>query len=212
MIFVPQSYKILTDISDGGLNELKTIEQAGRICYQSQNKATNDGESAKKFVDNCIKRGHMTPLEHVNLSVLFITDRGVTHELVRHRLAAYNQESTRYCNYSSNKFNGDVQFIIPHDMCDWQESDRKTFKAACEDAESYYKTLIFHGMSPQEARAVLPTCTKAEIVMTANLREWRHVFELRCTAGAHPQIQALLRPLLLELKERIPVVFDDIVF
>ena len=214
MILVKPSFDIITVINR--LNILRNIENAGRTCYKSEKKITET--SAVRFSKNIIKRGHESVIEHENLSVRFICDRGVTHEIVRHRLASYSQESTRYCNYSSG-----VTFIIPpwidispgeYTRKDIEVLDLKQdFGEWCEAmlvSEEKYLSLIELGWSPQMARTVLPNSLKTEIVMTANLREWRHVLKLRTSKVAHPQMQEIMRPLLKEFKESIPVIFDDI--
>ena len=141
----------------------------------------------------------------------FVVDRGVSHELVRHRLASYCQESTRYCNYAKDDFGSEITFIIP-EYLDYKSEGWNIWKdtmKVCEDA--YFKMLNF-GLSPQEARAVLPNSLKTEVIMTANIREWRLFFKLRTASAAHPQMREVTRPLLDELKELIPVVFDDITY
>lgn len=170
--------------------------------------------SAKKFVENLIKRGHEAMLEHSSLSVKFICDRGVSHELVRHRLASFAQESTRYCNYSQDKFGNELTFIMPcffeSDTCE----AALNWIGAMNEAEKRYFAMLKCGCTPQEARSVLPNSIKTEVVMTANYREWRHFFWLRAarkTGPAHPQMEELTVPLLDEIASRIPVVFDDIV-
>lgn len=207
MKIINASTEILTPITG---DELQRIEYAGRTCYKSEDKITDD--SAKKFVENLIKRGHEAMLEHSSLSVKFICDRGVSHELVRHRLASFAQESTRYCNYSQDKFGNELTFIRPcffrmgtSQYCDWRR--------AMEMCEQTYLNLITSGSTPQEARSVLPNSIKTEIVMTANYREWRHFFWLRAarkTGPAHPQMEELTVPLLKEIVGKIPYVFDDI--
>lgn len=210
MKIIQQSYEIMTEISPGGVQELQQIERAGRVCYKSENRITEDGESAKTFVKMLIGSGHEAMIEHSSLTVKFITDRGITHELVRHRVISAAQESTRYCNYSKDKFGSEITVIAPL----WYKGNGNPtdigFEKACENAETAYFCLLAHGLKPQDARAVLPTCLKAELVMTANYREWRHIFRLRTSSAAHPQLRALLIPLLDEIKERIPVIFDDI--
>ena len=208
MNIINAGYEILTDITG---NELKDIEKAGRTCYKSESNITDD--SAKKFIENLIKRKHEAMLEHSFLSIKFICDRGVSHELVRHRLAAFAQESTRYCNYSKDKFGNELTFIRPcffvgdtNKMEEWED--------AMMNAEHSYMRLINDGATPQEARSVLPNSIKTEVVMSANYREWRHFFKLRAgreTGPAHPQMEEITIPLLKELKEKIPVVFDDII-
>jgi thymidylate synthase (FAD) len=188
---------------------LKNIERAGRTCYKSENKI--DSNSAAQFVKMVIKRGHETVLEHEKITVRVICDRGVSHEIVRHRIASYSQESTRYCNYSKDKFGKEIQAILPYF---WSDGDNIQKFAIWEDAmnhaEKAYNKLIELGASPQEARSVLPNSLKTEIVITMNLREWRHFFRLRTSANAHPQMIEIALPMLEEFKKRIPVVFDDI--
>lgn len=208
MKIINASTEILTPITG---DELQKIEYAGRTCYKSEDKIT-DG-SAKKFVENLIKRGHEAMLEHGSLSVKFICDRGVSHELVRHRLASFAQESTRYCNYSQDKFGKELTFIMPC-FLEGGTDPYMYWENAMSDAEIYYFSMLDSGCTPQEARSVLPNSIKTEVVMTANYREWRHFFWLRAarkTGPAHPQMEELTCPLLDEISSRIPVVFDDIV-
>lgn len=186
---------------------LKHIERCGRVCYKSENKIT-DG-SARKFVENIIKRGHESVLEHASITVKFVVDRGVSHEIVRHRIASYSQESTRHCNYSKHCFSDEVTFINPL-FFDDSKYQYKVWKNSCVKAEADYLLLLDQGCTPQEARAVLPNSLKTELVMTANLREWRHFLRLRTNKAAHPQMREVAIPLLRKLQEIIPVVFDDI--
>jgi thymidylate synthase (FAD) len=205
MKVIKPSYEILTPID--GEQILKHIELCGRVCYKSEDKITDD--SARKFVANIIKREHESVLEHFDISLRFICDRGVSHEIVRHRIASYSQESTRYCNYSPDKSEEGIVFIEP---CFWKDGSREMagWYQAMLDAEDTYDTLISLGSTPQEARSVLPNSLKTEIICTMNLREWRHFFKLRTSKAAHPQMRELVIPLLAELKEKVPVVFDDI--
>lgn len=208
MKIINASTEILTPITG---DELQRIEYAGRTCYKSEDKITDD--SAKKFVENLIKRGHEAMLEHSSLSVKFICDRGVSHELVRHRLASFAQESTRYCNYSKDKFGNELTFIKPCFLKNGTDP-YIYWKNAMSDVEMYYFAMLGGGCTPQEARSVLPNSIKTEVVMTANYREWRHFFWLRAarkTGPAHPQMEELTVPLLYEVSGLIPVVFDDIV-
>lgn len=186
---------------------LKHIEACGRVCYKSEAKITSD--SCLKFVRSIIERGHEAVIEHFSLTVKFICDRGVSHEIVRHRLASFCQESTRYCNYAKDQFDGHIAVIKPI-FFDENTYGYKCWKVACETAEMEYFALINAGCKPQQARAVLPNSLKTEVVMTANLREWRHFFKLRTAKAAHPQMREIAIPLLQEMKERIPVIFDDI--
>jgi thymidylate synthase (FAD) len=186
---------------------LQRIEIAGRTCYKSEDKITD--QSARAFVRRIIASGHLSVIEHIHMTIKFIIDRGVSHELVRHRLASYSQESTRYANYSKNKFGNEITVIRP---CFWEESSSKYqyWKKAMENAERTYLQLIDMGARPEQARSVLPNSLKTEVVMTCNLREMRHVLDLRCSKAAHPQIREVMQPLLTELHEKIPVVFDDV--
>lgn len=192
-----------------GQEILNKIERCGRVCYKSEGKIEED--SAAKFVAGIIKRGHEAVLEHASVTVKFVVDRGVSHEIVRHRLASYCQESTRYCNYSKEDFGSEITFIIP-EYLEYKSESWNIWKSAmksCEDA--YFKMLDF-GLSPEQARAVLPNSTKTEIIMTADLREWRTFFKLRCANAAHPQMREVTRPLLEDFKKLIPVIFDDITY
>lgn len=186
---------------------LRRIEQCGRVCYKSEDKITDD--SAEKFVANIIKRGHEAVLEHQSITVRFVCDRGVSHEIVRHRLASFCQESTRYCNYSNGDFGGEITVIKPLYLMEGTEA-YDCWKDACEHTEGFYFEMLSYGCSPQEARAVLPNSLKTEVIMTANLRERRHFLKLRTANAAHPQMRQLARPLLCTMQELVPVVFDDI--
>ena len=181
----------------------KDLEMWGRTAYKSEDLITES--SAEKFLAGIVKRGHESVLEHVSITVRFICDRGVTHELVRHRLVAYTQESTRYCNYNKKG----VVFIEPFF---WREEPHQynCWLSVVEHAERAYNYLINNGATPQEARSVLPNSLKTEIVATANIREWRHILRLRCSKNAHPQMRELMVPLLKELKNVLPVLFEDI--
>ncbi len=209
MKIIKPGYEILTPISDGGLKELQLIERIGRVCYKSEERITEDGESARKFVKMLIDRGHEAMIEHSLLTVRFTCDRGVSHELVRHRTASYAQESTRYCDYSKGKFGSEITVIAPFYLTEGSEEEA-AWRESCEAAEKAYFASLKSGLSPQQARAVLPTCLKTEIVMSANYREWRHVFALRTAPAAHPQMREIMLPLLAELKTRLPIIFDDI--
>lgn len=203
--------KAFIDQAVDGEAILKHIEAAGRVCYKSEEHIAE--KSAEKFVRGILKRGHEAVIEHVSISARFICDRGVTHEIVRHRVASYCQESTRYCNYSQDKFDGgQITFIKP---LFWEETDAlstpyRVWKEAMQNIENTYLWLIDHGAQPQEARSVLPNSVKTEIVMTCNLREWRHFFRLRCAKAAHPQMRQVALMLLKEFHEKIPVFFDDL--
>ena len=190
-----------------GTAVLKRIEQCGRVCYKSEGQITEG--SAPRFVETLIKRGHEAVLEHCSFTVKFVCDRGVSHEIVRHRMASYCQERTRYCNYGKGDFNGEIIVIEPSYLIKGTAA-YDAWKAACEATEQAYFDLLNWGLSPQEARAVLPNSLKTEVVMTANIREWRHILKLRCSKAAHPQMREVATQLLKELQEKIPVLFDDI--
>ncbi len=190
---------------------MTTIEKAGRTCYKSEHNIS-DG-SAEKFITNILRSGHESVIEHEKLTVRFICDRGVTHELVRHRIASYSQESTRYCNYCNDKFGNELTFIKP---CFWDESTEdgkakmEVWKESLANIEKQYFKLIELGAKPEEARDILPNSLKTEIVVTMNMRSWRHFFKLRTAERAHPQIRQISIMLLEELKEKLPVLFGDL--
>ena len=200
---------------------LKKIERIRRVCYKSENNIKDD--SAERFVKSIITRGHESVLEHASVSVCVICDRGVSHEIVRHRVASYSQESTRYCNYSNDKFGNELTFIKP---CYWEnENNTHEFEMSvayrCRNEyeqwlkcmwniEQCYFAMLEHGATPEEARSILPNSLKTEIVMTMNLREWRHFFKLRTSNKAHPQMREVANMILKEFKEKIPVIFDDV--
>lgn len=193
------------------MRNLKALEHIGRTCYKSEKNITDI--SAERFVKNLIDRGHEAIIEHAYITVKFICDRGISHEIVRHRLASFAQESTRYCNYTSDKFDNHITVIKPIFYDDTESVQYKTWFDSCMQSEQAYFKLIANGSTPEEARCVLPNSLKTELVMTANLREWRHFFKLRAadtTGKAHPQIKQLTIPLLKELQSLLPVVFDDI--
>lgn len=222
MKIIKPSYEILSEIDRDKI--LQLIEIAGRTCYKSEEKITT--ESASKFIERMIKSGHHSVIEHFNITVRFICDRGVTHELVRHRLASYSQESTRYCNYSKDKFDNQLTFILPNwienlEVGEYNHEDilhidvrieatKYLWMKAILDSEIYYLDLIGNGWSPQRARSVLPNSLKTEIVATANLREWRHILKLRTSTKAHPQIREIMIPLQEELRNILPEVFENL--
>ena len=199
---------------------LKHIEKIARTCYKSEDLINN--ESAEKMIKKLIKMNHLAMIEHASVSVLFTCDRGVTHEIVRHRVASYAQESTRYVNYSKDKFGNEIGYIdiaggialdtkmkdLPVETIDAIISE---WNQACIDAEKHYMKMLELGATPQIARSVLNNSTKSDINVTMNLREWRHFFELRCDTPAHPQMRELVIPLLKEMSEVIPIVFDDLI-
>lgn len=194
-----------------GQKVLQKIEAAARTCYKSEGKIQEG--SAAKLVAGLIKSGHEAMLEHASVTVKFVVDRGISHELVRHRLASFAQESTRYCNYSKDDFGSEITFIIP-EYLEYKSEGWNIWKESMKQAEDAYFKMLDFGLSPQQARAVLPNSLKTEVVMTANLREWRHFFKLRAlgtTGKPHPQMLEVAVPLLEDMTNLIPVVFDDLV-
>jgi len=211
MRIVPASYKIESKLSS---DLLLDIERYGRTCYRSEDRIFNL-ETAGKFVAMLIRRGHHSVLEHGSITVRFVCDRGVTHEIVRHRLASYSQESTRYCNYTDGKFDSEITVIKPFGLEGYAYN---LWEQSCKEAEVKYFAIVAQLKEegwdekkiPSWARSVLPNSLKTEIVMTANPREWRHFFSLRAAPPAHPQMREVACPLLAEFHERVPVLFDDV--
>lgn len=193
---------------------LKKLEKIGRVCYKSESKITD--ESAERFLRSIINRGHESVIEHEAITVRMVCDRGVSHEIVRHRIASYSQESTRYCNYSGDKFNNQITVI---DLVDGfaydleNENDRAKYDVwvkAMESCEEAYFKMLELGASPQEARSVLPNSLKTEIVITMNLRAWRNFFRLRLDQAAHPQMREVAAIAFCEFSKRLPVFFTDL--
>lgn len=189
------------------VEQMKKVEFIGRKCYKSEDKITDD--SYDRFIRMLVSKGHEAMIEHGGFSVCFTVDRGVSHELVRHRLASWAQESTRYCNYSNEKFGREITVIRP---CFLKETDPEyaRWHHSCMHAEKGYFDLLDSGRSPQEARSVLPNSLKTEVVMTANFREWRAFFKLRADKPAHPQMRQVVQPLLDKMIDLAPPVFDDL--
>lgn len=206
MKIIEPSFEILNEI-DGEMI-LKSIEKIGRVCYKSEESI--DVDSAVGFVSKILKSGHESVIEHEKISVKIICDRGISHEIVRHRIASYSQESTRYCNYFEDKFGNELTFIRPFY---WKDEVEKydLWVQTMQQIENTYNSLIKLGAKPEEARCVLPNSLKTEIVVTMNLREWRHFFALRTSKRAHPQMREIANPLLHKMQEILPIVFDDII-
>jgi thymidylate synthase (FAD) len=220
MILIKPSYEIMTPVDRKGI--LKLLELAGRVCYKSEGSITED--SCVGFVQKIQSRNHLSVIEHCSLTVKFVIDRGVSHELVRHRLCSFSQESTRYCNYSKEKFGSNITFVIPP----WVNITPSEYNSASQisvskdeissdidylwyeslrRSEKCYLSLLEEGWTPQQARSVLPNSLKTEIVVTANLREWQHIFSLRCHESAHPQMREIMIPLRNELHLELPEIF-----
>ena len=205
MKIIEPYFEIMDEVD--GRKMLQKIEKIGRVCYKSEELITED--SAETFVRNILKRGHESVIEHEKISVKMVCDRGVTHEIVRHRVASYSQESTRYCNYQKDKFGNELTFIKP---VFWSEDSEEyaVWKHMMQQCEEQYMHLIRLGASPQEARSILPNSLKTEIVVTMNLRELRHFFRLRTAGAAHPQMREIACMVLEEFRRQIPVVFEEL--
>lgn len=188
-----------------GVRICKELEKAARTCYKSEDRITDD--SYRKMLRDIVDSEHESVIEHEKITVRIVCDRGVSHEAVRHRLASFSQESTRYCNYAKDKFGNEVTFIRPLFR---DPGSEPYWRAAMEEAEKAYFVLINRGCNPGEARSVLPHSVKTELVMTANIREWRHILRLRTSPRAHPQMRQIMVPFLRHLRERIPLLFEDI--
>lgn len=201
MKIIEQRYEIL----DLPFKGIQLLEVVGRTCYQSKDQITND--SAEKFVNMLVDKQHHAMIEFGDIIVKFVTNRGVTHELVRHRMCSFAQESTRYVKYS-----GDMVFIRPvwMDNTEVNSDAVMLWESHMLDSETRYRMLLENGWKAQQAREILPNSLKTEIVVKANIREWRHIFSLRCAKASHPQIVALMTPLRDELKTLLPVVFDGV--
>ena len=210
MKVIKPSFEILTPVDREAV--LKHLETVARTCYKSEDKITE--QSAPKMVKGLIKSHHTAMIEHFSVSVKMIVDRGVSHEIVRHRIASYAQESTRYCNYSQGKFGNEITVIKPL-FFDEGTPEYIIWEESCMQAEKAYNELIEMGRSPQEARSVLPNSLKTEIVVTMNLREWIHFFNLRAlgTTGApHPQMKEIAMMMLEEFSNQLPEIFGDMYF
>ncbi|MCC8043877.1 MAG: FAD-dependent thymidylate synthase [Clostridiales bacterium] len=205
MKIIPAKVEFITPI-DGNV-VMKRLEECGRVCYKSEDKITED--SAEKFLRGVIRRGHESVLEHCFFTVRFTVDRGISHELVRHRIASFSQESTRYCNYSKDGFGNEITVIKP---CFLQEDTLgyAIWESTCEHTEKSYFDMLGCGCTPQEARSVLPNSLKTEVVMTCNIREWRHFLLLRCSKTAHSQMREVATQLLEMVMKEMPVLFEDI--
>lgn len=179
---------------------IKKLELSARKCWQSEPK----DQPASVFLRNIIKRGHTSVLEHVSLTFDIICDRGVSHELVRHRIASYSQESTRYVKYNNN-----MQFIEPIDLYQ-NELLYDIWYNECEHSEDTYRKMMELGAKAQEARSILNNSLKTEVRMTINIRSLRNFFDLRCDKAAHPHMKEIAIPMLLTMKTYLPGLFDDI--
>ncbi|MCP4747018.1 MAG: FAD-dependent thymidylate synthase [Desulfobacteraceae bacterium] len=186
---------------------LKHIEAAARTCYKSEDKI-KDGSDVN-LLRSLVKSGHHSVFEHISVSVKIVCDRGISHELVRHRICSFSQESTRYANYSKNKFGSEITVIRPFF---WSEGSKeyKLWRRSMQEAENNYLKLLELGARPQEARSVLPNSLKTEIITTTNLRQWKHIFNLRCNKASHPQIRQIMLPLLEDFHNAFNVYYKDL--
>lgn len=189
--------------SGAGVEEAKRLEAIGRVCYNSESKITED--SYKSFLNNIIKNGHESVLEHGSFTAKFYVNRAIANEIVRHRLASYSQESTRYCDYSK-----EIHFILPSESAYWTEERVENFMERARAQWDAYTSMLDEGSNKQIARDILPLCTATTLIMTANYREWRHFFLLRCSLGAHPDIRKVAIQLLEQAHASIPVIFDGL--
>ena len=205
MRLVPASFSFEHEIDGQGV--LDRLEGAARTCYKSERKIAP--KSAEHLLRKIIKRGHYSVLEHVTVSIRIVCDRGISHELVRHRVASFSQESTRYCSYDKDQFGSEVTFI---DLKDHLKSEKlyTIWLSAMAKAERAYFNMLAEGAPPEMARSVLPNSLKTELVMTCNLREWRHFFALRAQPAAHPQMRELAKQMLKAFKEKVPVIFESL--
>ena len=195
-----------------GKEIMQRIERACRTCYRSEGSITDI--SYKTLLKNCLNRGHESILEHEKITVRTRCDIGVYKDLTRHRHASFSIESTRYCNYGKDKFDNQIRFIKPvfykdnwtdtnykGEAFDKEEIKSKLWYDCMEEIEDVYLRMTELGATPDEMRMILPHSTAAEVTMTANIREWRHILSLRCSKMAHPAIRQILIPLLLEFKK-----------
>jgi len=206
MRIISPSFEIIGAVDGDAI--LKEIERIGRVCYKSEDKISSD--SFGKFVRMILASGHESVIEHSRVSVKVICDRGVSHEIVRHRIASYSQESTRYCNYFKAKFGKELTLIKPF-FWDDDVDKYKIWLETMQVIENNYNRLVESGAKPEEARSILPNSFKTEIVITMNLREWRHFFKLRTSKEAHQQMREIAIPMLKEMHSLIPAIFEDIV-
>jgi thymidylate synthase (FAD) len=204
IILQPQ---VLIPASELDANLFRKLERYARTCYKSEDKMKDAGDP--NFLKSKLTMGHESIIEHEKATVMFIVDRGISHEIVRHRIAAYSQESTRYCRYSQNKFGSEISVIEPYFFMS-RSDDYQLWQEACLGAERNYMAMLESGCSAQEARSILPNSLKTELVVTYNLREWRHFFRLRADIAAHPQMRQVAIPLLLHFQEKMPALFDDV--
>lgn len=186
---------------------MRNLEKACRTCYRSEDKITE--ESYKTLLKNCINRGHESILEHEKITVRMICDIGVYKDLTRHRIASFSIESTRYCNYGKDKFENEIKFIEPINF-EKNTEMYKEWEDSCKEIENHYMRMAKLGATPDQMRMILPHSTAAQVTMTANIREWKHILELRASSHAHPAVEQVMLPILMQFKGKMPEIFDDI--
>lgn len=206
MRLIKSKVEILDNLN--GEEIIDKIAKVARTCYKSEDNSTSERD--RELVKRLIKSGHEAMIEFADITVKFTCSRAISHELVRHRLCSFAQESQRYCNYSKDKFNHEITFIIPSWLTNKDGIKSVIFTKSLSAAEYDYFALLTEGCTAQEAREVLPNATKTEINMKANLREWRHFLKLRCSTAAHPDMRVLALDLLKQFHDNIPIIFDDI--
>lgn len=190
-----------------GVDIMKKIERACRTCYRSEGSITED--SYKNLLRNCINRGHESVLEHEKITVRMLCSINTYKDLTRHRAgASFSIESTRYCNYSKDKFDNNIKFIDPVYITD--ENNYACWRECMKHIETYYMLVANNKGTPDQCRTMLPHSVAAEVCMTCNIREWKHVLDLRTKKTVHPEIRQLLIPLLLEFKRTMPEIFEGI--
>jgi len=209
MKIIDPSFEILQALPRERAYEI--IETAGRVCYRSEPRHSDQ----ERFIQKIVRSGHESVIEHVSVTAKIVCDRGVSHELVRHRLASYSQESTRYANYAKDKFGREITVIRP---CFWMDGvgafgckskEMNRWEQAMKTAEHNYMTLIDWGCPPEQARTVLPNSLATTVIVTANIREWRHIFRLRISSRAHPQIRQVMKMGVIEMSSLYPALFGD---
>ncbi len=204
---IKQSVEIITSIDNAQV--LKHLELCARNCYKSEGFITEDTTSAEKMINKLITLDHTAMIEHFSVTVRLICDVGVYKDLTRHRMASFAIESTRYCNYSKDKFGNEITFVMPSHI--EQNSELlKVWTETMQVIENNYNLMAEMGATPDQLRMLLPHSTAASVIMTANIREWRHVFNLRCSDKAHPTVQEVMKLLLVQMYDKMPILFEDL--
>lgn len=207
MKIIEPNVEILSNIN--GDEILKHLELCARNCYKSESNITEDTTSAIKMINKLIELDHTAMLEHFNITIKLLCDVGTYKDLTRHRHCSFAIESTRYCNYSKGKFGNEISVIKPCNM-DENSGIYHTWLKAMNDMERAYMQMAEIGATPDQLRMILPHSTAASVILTANIREWRHIFNLRCAKAAHPSVRQIMLMTLNEFHNKIPVLFDDL--